>query len=194
MNPPHLVRSAGLQPVRSRFAPPTQRPSSSCSACSSNSRLGSRNCDYRLGSSRRPTAAPLARLPARVTFPIEWHIMLPEVPSPVRFHLGDVPVVVEPAADELLSRLPGAALSKILSALTAWSATAPVKKLHVYTLREPEDDKWDEAVLDFTVNADDDTAFAIWDSLAAAVDGAKAALPEQQRLMLSRKLGIHLSW
>lgn len=133
-------------------------------------------------------------LPGSQEHPMLSRTASPSVaPSPVRFHLG-APVVVEPAADLLLSKLPWPVLSKVLSALEAWSATAPVKKLHVYTLREPDDDTWDEAVLDFTINADDDTAFTIWDGLADALDAAKANLTEPQRRLVNRRLGVHLSW
>jgi len=115
-------------------------------------------------------------------------------PGSLSLTFGSVPVVLEPEAAVLLSRMPWEAVGPVLSAVSAWAGLAPVRAARVSVVSEPEDSDWQEVVFALLVDADTPTALRLWDELAAAVDDAKSVLRHDHRRLLSRQLGIHVVW
>lgn len=141
-----------------------------------------------------PAVAEIVLEDQRLVLGTTSQVMLPIAPSPVPLHFGGAPVAIQPQAERLLSRLPWPALARVLSAVRTWARSAPVTAVKVCTVWEPEDNDWEEVVLEMRVDADTPQALRLWDELAYAVDQAKASIPGHQRRDLDRRLGIHLLW
>jgi len=110
-------------------------------------------------------------------------------------HFGSIPVSVEPEAAEILSRLPPSALSRVLATIEEWAERAPVTAARAEAVYEPEDRDWVEAVITLRVDAaDTPTAMEMWEDLEGALHEARASLPEADRSLVTRNVGVHLDW
>ncbi len=117
-------------------------------------------------------------------------------PEPPKLDLGSIPTVVETEAEELLARLPGSAVRRMIDAVRDWITEHShiVSRARVSVITEPEDIGWTEVVLQLCVETDTQTALSLWDDLAARLDAAKERLNDRERAMLNSALGVHLVW
>jgi len=115
-------------------------------------------------------------------------------PAPVQIDL-EVPTGAEPAALDLLSRLPARPVARILAALRDWLANHPsVTRVSIRSITEPDAPGWTEVVFELKVEAETDEALAMWGSLASRVDEAKRDLTGIEVEALNRHLAVHLVW
>lgn len=121
-------------------------------------------------------------------------LTLTTIASPVTLSFGNIPLLVEPSAERLLSRLPGASLQQVLAAVRQWVKSAPIKAIRVCSISEPDARGWEEVFLEISVRAETDAALRLWDELASSVHQVKEGLPDQHHRLLDRHFGIHIVW
>lgn len=114
--------------------------------------------------------------------------------SPAQLSFGTIPVTVDPSAVQMLGGLPLTALSNALAAVRSWTQSGGVKRINAYRFQDPESGSAEEVVLEISVEGDTAHALARWRALSAAVDQAKAAMTEEERRILDRRLALHLAW
>jgi len=120
---------------------------------------------------------------------------LRSAPTPFSVDLGPIPTKVEPEAEQLLARLPGKAVTALLAAVRDWISSQPaVTRARVVTIREPEDPKWTEVVVELHIDADTGNALQMWDDLAGLLNEAKMSLSEKEKQLIDAGFGVHLVW
>ena len=80
-----------------------------------------------------------------------------------------VPVEAEPEAERVLQEIPPAALGRVLTAIREWLSEVPATSIKIRHFVDPEDEGWEEAVVEVHLVSDSGTALTLWDDLGGRI-------------------------
>ena len=105
-----------------------------------------------------------------------------------------VPVEAEPEAERVLQEIPPAALGRVLTAIREWLSEVPATSIKIRHFVDPEDEGWEEAVVEVHLVSDSGTALTLWDDLGGRIDSVVGRLPQKEQAIFRRHFGVHLVW